>query len=394
MGDLLNVGDFREAARRRLPRGLFEFVDRGAEDETALLANRAAFDALRLRPRVGIDVSGRTAATSILGAPSALPLAIAPTGAAGLLWHHGELELAKAAASAGIPFTLATGSLTPMERIAQEVGGRLWFQLYVWSRRDLSHELIERARRAGFEALVVTLDTPVASNREYNTRNGFALPFSLSPRACLDMLRRPGWLARVIGRYLASGGLPRHENFPAEFATGVADSRTRRGLLRSDSVSWDDIREFRRRWPGKLLVKGILHPGDAVAAARAGADAIVVSNHGGRNLDSALATIDALPAIVAAAPPGLEILLDSGVRRGGDIARALALGARGVLVGRATLYGIATGGAAGAGAVIDILKAELLRVMAQAGCVGVDDITPDIIATLTTDERRPRPAAA
>lgn len=394
MARLLNVEDYRRAARRRLPRGVFEFVDRGAEDEVALAGNRRAFEQIKLAPRVGIDVSARSAAAHFLGGAAELPLAIAPTGAAGLLWHHGELALAKAAAAAGVPFTLATGSLTPMEQIAAEAGGRLWFQLYVWKEIELSLELIARARAAGFEALVVTLDTPVSANREYNLRNGFALPFSLSPRAALDMAAHPVWFARVVGRYLAAGGLPRHENLPARYASGTAASRAGRSGLRSDSVTWDSIRIFRRHWPGKLVVKGVLHPDDAVAAAQAGADAVVVSNHGGRNLDCAVAPIDVLASIAQAVPDRVEVLLDGGVRRGGDIAKALTLGARAVLVGRPTLYGVAAGGTAGAAGVIALLKEELLRTMAQAGCVSVDDFGPNVLPAVSSARAALPPRAA
>ncbi|HXT82266.1 MAG TPA: alpha-hydroxy acid oxidase, partial [Acetobacteraceae bacterium] len=210
-----NVFDLREAARRRLPRGVFEFVDRATEDHIAVAANRSAFQDIKLRHRALVDVSGRSTATTLFGKPAALPLAIAPTGAAGLCWYRGELALAKAAAKANIPLTLSTASMTAMETIADQAGGRLWFQLYVWKERELSYKLIDRARRAGYEALIVTVDSAVSGNREYNARNGFALPFNPSARFLFDVARHPSWTIGVMGRYLTTIGMPKHENYPA-----------------------------------------------------------------------------------------------------------------------------------------------------------------------------------
>src|ERR1700693_3886653 len=216
----LNVYDLRAAAKRRLPRAVFEFVDRGSEDGIAVANNRNAFERIKLRHRALVDVSGRSMATTLFGKPVSLPMAIAPTGAAGLCWHEGELELAKAAAKAQIPLTLSTASMTPMEKIAA-VGGRLWFQLYVWKRRDLSHQLIQRAHRNGFEALIITVDSPVSPNREYNTHNGFGLPFSPTPRFMFDIMRHPAWVTGVLMKYFTSQGFPRHENFPKEYQGSI-----------------------------------------------------------------------------------------------------------------------------------------------------------------------------
>ncbi len=378
----LNVYDLRAAAKRRLPKGVFEFVDRGSEDGIAVANNRSAFERIKLRHRALVDVSGRSMATTLFGKPVSMPMAIAPTGAAGLCWHEGELELAKAAAKAKIPFTLATGAMTSMEKIAEQagpgVGGRLWFQLYVWNQRELSYQLIERANRAGFEALIVTVDTIVPPNREYNTHNGFLLPFHPTLRFTLDIMRHPFWAKDVLLKYLTTIGMPRNENYPEPYRRPVGDATAMREMMRQDSLNWDDIKIFRDKWPGILMVKGINRPDDAVKAIEAGVDGIVVSNHGGRNMDSVVASIDVLPEIAEAVGERGTVILDSGVRRGSDIAKALALGAKAVLTGRATLYGTAVGGEAGAGKAISLIRNELDKTMAYTGCRSVDEITPDI----------------
>jgi isopentenyl diphosphate isomerase/L-lactate dehydrogenase-like FMN-dependent dehydrogenase len=209
-----NISDLREIARKRLPRGVFEFIDRGTEDEVSLRHNAASLTAIRLRPRTLVDVSKRSQAIELLGRQQDMPIAIAPTGSAGLAWYEGEIALARAAAAAGIPFTLATGSMTAMEKVASEAGGTLWFQLYMWPDRRLSHKLIDRARAAGFEGLVVTVDSPVPPSREYNLHNGFTLPFSITRRNAADMLSHPRWMLTVLARYLVTTGMPRYQNYP------------------------------------------------------------------------------------------------------------------------------------------------------------------------------------
>ncbi len=376
--DCYNIPDLRLAAKRRLPKGVFEFVDRATEDHLAVTGNREAFEDIRLRHRALVDVSNRSVATTLFGKPSALPMIIAPTGAAGLCWYRGEIELAKAAAKAGIPLTLSTTSMTAMETLS-DFGGRLWFQLYVWKRRDLSYEMVERAKRAGYEALIVTVDSAVPGNREYNNRNGFALPFNPSPRFMVDIARHPSWSLGVMGRYLANGGMPQHENYPAQFkSTIVSGLAGRREEMNHDSLSWDDIAIFRDMWPGILMLKGVNRVDDALKAVSYGVDGLIVSNHGGRNMDSAAATLRVLPEIAGAVGDRATVLLDSGVRRGSDIVKALALGAKAVLTGRATLYGTAAGGEAGAAKAIGILKTEMDKTMAYTGCNTVDAISPDI----------------
>jgi isopentenyl diphosphate isomerase/L-lactate dehydrogenase-like FMN-dependent dehydrogenase len=374
----LNVWDLRDAAKRRLPKGVFDFVDRATEDHLAVTNNRSAFERIKLRHRALVDVSGRSVATTLFGKPASLPMAIAPTGAAGLCWHEGELELAKAAAKAKIPLTLSTASMTPMEKIAA-VGGRLWFQLYVWKQRELSHQLVQRAHRNGFEALIITVDSPVSPNREYNTHNGFGLPFTPTLRFTLDVMRHPAWSTGVLMKYFtAKGGFPRHENYPEEYQSSILSGVGSRDALRADSLAWEDVAKFRDLWPGVLMLKGVNRPDDAIKALSYGIDGIVVSNHGGRNMDSAAASLDVLPEIAEAVGDKMTLILDSGVRRGSDIVKALALGAKAVLTGRATLYGTAVGGEAGALRAINILKNEADKTMAYTGCRTVEEVSSDI----------------
>lgn len=379
LDDCHNIFDMREAARKKLPKGVFDFFDRGTEDEVALGNNRDAFNRIKLKHRALVDMTNRSMKTTLFGKPSSMPLAIAPTGVAGMCWYQGELELAKAAAAAGIPFTLATGSMTPMEDIAEKAPGRLWMQLYVWQKRELSYEIIERAKRAGFEALIVTVDTAVSPNREYNIKNGFQQPFRITTQGTIQMLKRPVWLAGVMGRYMMNGGIPKYENYPKHLQHSIRTDPSVNAVMRRDSLTWEDIRIFRKMWPGILMIKGVNRPDDALRAIECGVDGIIVSNHGGRNMDSAVASIDALPAVAEAVGEKATVLLDSGIRRGSDIAKALSLGAKAVLTGRATLYGTAVGGQAGAAKAISVIRKELDNTMVYVGANTVDEITPDIL---------------
>ena len=290
----LNFSDLRELARKKLPRGLFEFVDRGTEDEISLKDNRRAYDSIRLVPRVLRNVSHRTQACEILGKRSTMPIAIAPTGAAGLLWFDGEIAIAKAALQAGIPFTLSTSSIVSMERVASEAGGRLWFQLYMWPDRQMSYRLIERAYSAGYEALIVTVDGSVSTNREYNTRNGFSLPMKVNRKNFIDVMQHPSWFFSVFARYLYRDGIPVLENYPEELRRKLTESQGKSKNIpvpKNDSLTWDDLRDLRKMWKGPLLLKGVLHPDDAKRAVNCGVDGIIVSNHGGRNLEIAHSSV-------------------------------------------------------------------------------------------------------
>jgi isopentenyl diphosphate isomerase/L-lactate dehydrogenase-like FMN-dependent dehydrogenase len=377
---LYNIAEMREHARRRLPRGIFEYVDRGAEDEVAVAENREAFRRIKLKTRFLVDLSTRDMGVNLFGHRWNMPLAISPTGITGLCWYQGEVALARAAREAGIPFTLATNSITALETVMREAaGGRLWFQLYMWKDQEASFGLVKRARDAGFEALVVTIDAALGNNREYNKRNAFSIPFTLTPRVVWEMVSHPRWFAGTLCRYLATTGMPTHENFPAQYRARITKGTTPK--LRHVAMTWNDIARLREVWPGTLIVKGVLRAEDAIKAVEHGADGVIVSNHGGRALDSAIATIDILPEIVAAVGGRTTILLDSGIRRGSDMVKALALGADAVMTGRATLYGTSVAGQAGAEKALSILYTEFEKVMAYCGCRNPDEVGPDILAT-------------
>jgi len=377
-----NIFDLRDIALKRVPKGLFEFVDRGTEDEVALRNNRGVFDRIRLQPRTLVDVSARSQSVTLFGKQHNMPIVIAPTGTAGLMWHEGEIALARAARDAGIPFTLATGSMTAMEKVAEQAGGAgsaLWFQLYMWPDKSLSHKLVERARAAGYEALVVTVDNAAPGNREFNLRNGFTIPFTFTRKNVTDVLMHPRWLVSVLARYMLTTGMPKYENYPTELKQKITAAPMGRSSLRNDSLNWDDLRDLRKLWPHKLLVKGLLHPQDAIHAANCGADGVVVSNHGGRNLDGAVSPIEVLPEMLDAVGKRLTVLIDSGFRRGSDVVKALALGAHAVQVGRGTLYGVAAGGAAGAQRAIAIYREEIDRVLGLLGCPSIAQLGPQYL---------------
>ena len=375
-----NIFDLREMAKRRVPKGVFEFVDRGTEDEVGLRNNRTAFERIKLKPRTLVDVSGRNQGVEFFGHQHKMPIGVAPTGTAGLMWYQGEIALARAAAAAGIPFTLATGSQTAMEKVAEAVpGARLWFQLYMWPDRSLSHKLVERAKNAGFEALVVTVDGAAAGNREYNLRNGFTMPFQYTRRNITDVLLHPRWMMGVLARYIFTTGMPRYENYPTDMRNKITGLPMGRASLRTDSLNWDDLRALRKLWPHKMIVKGIMHPEDAKLAADCGADGVVVSNHGSRNLDVTMAPIEVLPEIVDAVGKRVKIIVDSGFRRGSDVIKGLALGADMVYIGRSTLYGTGAGGEAGAARAIEIFREEIDRVMALIGVRSVAELNPDYL---------------
>lgn len=389
-----NIADLRKMALKRVPRGLFEFVDRGTEDEVSLRNNRAVFERIRLKPRTLVDVSKRSQETTLFGKKHKMPIVIAPTGTAGLMWYEGEIALARAAAEAGIPFTLATGSMTAMEKVAERAGGTMWFQLYMWPDRSLSHKLVERAKAAGYEALVVTVDGVVPGNREYNLRNGFTIPFTFTRGNITDVLLHPRWLLGVLARYLVTTGMPRYQNYPTDIKYRITAGPMGRSSMRNDSLDWDDLRALRKLWPHRLLVKGLLHPQDATMAADCGADGVIVSNHGGRNLDTVISPIEALPEVMDAVGKRIAVLVDSGFRRGTDVIKALAMGAQAVMIGRSMLYGVAAGGEEGARRAISIFRGEIDRVIALLGCTSIAELStehlqaPDI-PLRATDTVRP-----
>lgn len=359
-----SIEDLRRMAKKRLPRAVFDFFDGGAEDEITLRDNEAAYKRTRLVPRVLTDVSVIDSSALLLGQRAALPLAISPTGAVGFGWRGGDIAIARAAVAAGIPYSLSSTATASIEQIADQAPGRLWFQAYILRNKPFLTGLIERARVAEYEALVITVDLPVGGKRERDFRNDFSVPFRFTPRNIVDFARHPVWLASII-RY----GMPVMENLvgldaQATSSTAIASSV---GRNYDPAFNWEGLQKIRDNWPRKLIVKGILGPQDAVRVADLGCDAVVVSNHGGRQLDGAVATFDALPAVVQAVNGRIPVLLDGGVRRGSDIFKALAMGADGVMIGRATLYGVAAAGEAGASRAIAILKDELIRTMQLCG---------------------------
>jgi (S)-mandelate dehydrogenase len=367
----ISVTDFRELARARLPRIVFDFLEGGAEDELGLRRNREAFEAIRFQPRRLVDVSQRSTTATLFGKRIGAPLVIAPTGLNAILWPDGDLALARAAAKAGIPFALSTASTSSIEAVARASEAELWFQLYVVHRK-LAAQLVARARDAGYTTLILTTDAGVNGKRERDTRNGFGVPMKHTLRTVADALTHPRWTRDWLRH-----GMPRLANFADNV---VQDAEVQAALMRRQmdaSFAWSDLAWLRDLWPHTLLVKGILHADDAARCARLGIDGVILSNHGGRQLDSAVSPIQALPAVARAMD--LPILVDSGVRRGADVVKAVALGARAVLLGRATLYGLAAGGERGVADVLDILRAEIDTTLAQIGCAGIDELSQDFI---------------
>ncbi len=371
-----NIADLRLLAKRRLPQAIFDFFDGGAEDETTLRENRAAFERIRLLPRVLVDVAKVDTRSELFGVETALPMAIAPTGAVGIGRPGADVFLARAAKAYGIPFTLATPATASIERVAAEAGGRLWFQLYVLKNLEVRNKLIERARAAGYEALVITVDLPVGGKRERDVRNAFSAPFSPSWRNSHDMWRKPAWLLDI-----ARHGMPKMENLEGliQWSNKTTDVAASVGRELDAAFDFDGLARIRELWPRKLIVKGVERADDAERIASLGCDAVVVSNHGGRQLDGASATIDALPEVARAVGGKLTVLLDGGVRRGVDIVKARALGARAVLTGRATLFGVMAGGEEGAKRALSILSGELVRAMQLCGAPNDGAIGPHLV---------------
>ncbi|SDZ97291.1 alpha-hydroxy acid oxidase [Variovorax sp. YR216] len=377
MNAFLNHAELRELARRRLPRAIFEYIDRGTEDEVGLRHNREAFDAVRIRPRVLAAGGTRSQAVTLFGQACDIPIIAAPTACAGLVRFRGEVELAKAAAANNLPFCAALEAINSLEDITEASEGNVWFQVYVWQDEQLVSALLTRAWNLGVRTLVVTLDSPVASKREYNLRNGFGMPFRFSPRNVCDVALHPRWALGVLGRYLASGSVPSYANYPAGHRDTIFASS--KPLAYQDDLCWTHMRWLREQWRGNLVLKGILHPDDAVLACELGADGIVVSNHGGRTFDSAVAPIEVLPEIARAVGDRATILADSSVRRGSDVLKLIAAGAKAVMVGRVLLYGTAVGGMSGASQTIGMLRSEIDSALAMSGCKDIRNVDGSLL---------------
>ena len=367
------IAELRARARARLPRAVFDFIDGAADDELTLRWNVADFDTLEWRPRVLNDVSRRDSSAMILGARSSLPLIVAPTGLASLAWAQADVLLAQAASATGVPFTISTSSSVRMEDIRRGApDARLWFQVYLYKDRDLVRSLIARARAIDCDSLVITVDVPLLGRRLRDRRNRFTVPLRPTARLLFDLLRCPRWTAHIL-----ANGIPRMQNFvDGKRPESVASLAALMTSNMDSSVTWEAIATLRDEWPGRLVLKGILHGEDAQRAASYGIDGIVVSNHGGRQMDSVTSTLRALPEIVSAVAGRTEVFIDGGIRRGADIAKALALGATAVMAGRAGLYGVGAGGRSGADRALAILAEELDRCLALLGCAAASHLDP------------------
>jgi len=357
-----SIADLRALAQRRLPRALYDYIERGSYDELTWTRNRDDFRTIQLRQRVMVDVSGLDTATTVLGESWKMPLAPAPTGLTGLFWRDGEIHAARAARHAGVPFCLSTMSICPIEDVRAGFDGTLWFQLYVMRDRTFTGMLMTRALEARCPVLVVTLDLPLQALRRRDPKNGLAVPPRLTWASARDFVRRPGWVFGVLrSRRRTFGNLATF--FPRKGTAALSEwMGSQLGPLTAQDLAW-----VRERWPGKLVFKGITEVADARQAVDIGADAIVVSNHGGRQLDSSTSTISALPRVVDAVAGRCEVLLDGGIGSGQDVLRSLALGANACLTGRSYLYGLAAGGEAGVTRALEILRSELEISMALTG---------------------------
>ena len=377
----LSLQDFENAARRRLPKSVFGFVAGGAEDARSLRANREAFDDYALRPRVLVDVSRRSQAITLFGTRYASPFGIPPMGAGALCRFEADLALARAARAEDVPFVLSGPSTVPLERVIREAPGA-WYQAYLPAERERIGRLLDRVRAAGYQVLVVTADVPVGANRENNLRNGFSVPVRLSLRLALDGLLHPRWLAGTVATTLLRSGIPRYENFAAERGGWIISTAPGGRHAGRDALSWSDLAWIRSQWKGRLVLKGVLDADDARQACAEGVDGIIVSNHGGRQLDGAVAPLRALGAIaeVVRAAGDAVVMMDGGIRRGTDVLKALALGAKCVFAGRPMLFGAAVAGEAGVRHAIAVLRQEIDRDLALLGCADVASITRDLLA--------------
>jgi L-lactate dehydrogenase (cytochrome) len=370
------IEDLRQLAKKRVARAIFEYVDCGSYAECTLRANRADLELLTLRQRVGIDVDRRSTRGTMLGQEVTMPVALAPVGLAGLNWADGEILAARAAQRFGVPFTLSTMSICSIEDLAGALDKPFWFQLYVMRDRGFAASLIERAKAAGCSALVLTLDLQIQGQRHRDLKNGLAVPPKLTLATALDVMMKPRWALNVLrGRRKSFGNLEGR----------IPDAKSLSTLSQwiagqfDPSLSWKDVEWVKKLWGGKLVLKGILDAEDAKLALQSGVDAIVVSNHGGRQLDGAMSSIRALPEVVEAVGEGLEVWFDGGIRSGQDVLKALALGARATLIGRAFAYGLGAMGEAGVTRALEIIQTELDVTMALCGIRNVREVDSNIL---------------
>lgn len=375
----LNIFDLETRARRRLPHGVYQFIAGGTEDNSTRERNRAAFDEWRLVPKMLVDTSGRTLETALFGHRYAMPIGIPPMGVVAIAWFEADAALARAAASHNVPFVLSGVSTVPLERIAAITTGPRWYQGYLAADRPAIAALVERLLKANYDVFVVTVDAQIGANRENNLRTGFSIPFTLNRRMIASGLASPGWLVNTLGRTLLQSGVPHFENQGATRGDPIIREQADGWRANRDRLDWSDMEWLRSVWPRRLVLKGILHPDDARRAADIGCDGVIVSNHGGRQLDGAVASLDVLADIVDAVGERLVVMFDSGIRRGTDAMKALALGAKFVFAGRATLFGTAAAGEAGAHHALEILRTELHRDLGLAGCRSIADLNRSLL---------------
>ncbi len=387
-GSVINYDDLRRLAKRRLPKVAFDFIEGGVDGEEGLDRNFEGFGRYRLVPRYCVDVTKRDLSTELFGRRYSSPIGIAPTGIAGLFRPGADMMLARAARDANVPFIMSgtgTGLIEELGQIAPEHG---WYQLYAAKDKTISDDMIRRAKEAGLSTLVFTVDVPIHSNRERNKRNGMARPLRLPLKTKLEALTHPGWMLD----YYRNGGQPMFrdwEPYAGAGAKGDADKvATFVSSQTAPSMTWDDVKRFRDLWPRNFVLKGIMHPADAEMAAKAGVDGIMVSNHGARQLDRAPSPVEVFPAIRDAVGDKMTLMLDSGVRRGGDVATALCLGAKFVFVGRMTLYAVAAGGEPMAAQALGMVRNQLDLVMGQMGAPTIDALGPDFLMWDETEDLR------
>ena len=366
---LLTIEDFMRVAERRVPRMFYQYADSGAYTESTYRENSTDFGKIRIQQRIGVDISTRSLSATMLGQAVSMPLALAPTGAAGMQTADGEIKAARAAQKAGIPFTLSTVSICSIEDVAEATTAPFWFQFYVRKDRAFNERLIDRAKAAKCTAIVVTMDCQIGGQRHKDVRNGLTVPLKMSPKFLAEMAMKPRWALAMLATKRRTFG-----NFAGHIPGATTVSALAKWMSEQDdlTLNWKDLIWIKKRFGGPLVVKGVLHPDDARAAVAHGADAIIVSNHGGRQLDCAPSTIRVLPRIVDAVGGKCEIYLDSGVRSGHDMLKAVALGARAVFIGRPFLYGLGVAGEAGVSRIIEILRAEADTTL---GLMGETDIT-------------------
>lgn len=376
MGVVTCIDDLREMSKKRVARAIFEYVDRGSYSEGTLHANRADLESIGLRQRVGINVDNRSTKTHLLGREATMPVALAPVGLLGLNWANGEILAARAANQFGVPFTLSTMSICSIEDVAEGTGKPFWFQLYVMRDRGFAASLIERAKAAKCSALVLTLDLQVQGQRHRDLKNGLAVPPRLTFGTALDMMMKPGWVMNVMTSKRRSFG---------NLAGRIPDAKSLTTLSQwiagqfDPTLSWKDVEWVKKLWGGPLVLKGILDVEDAKIAAQTGADAIVVSNHGGRQLDGAMSSIRALPEIAGAVGDKMDVWFDGGIRSGQSLLKALALGAKAAMIGRAFVYGLGARGEAGVLQALQVMQKELDVTMALTGIRDVKDASPAIL---------------